>query len=734
MRMTILSVSRQCSRFAVGVAAAVALVCGSVAGTPVARAGGLLIADGGFGGRLEIREHIVNVTIRDGIAITEVEQVFFNTERRVVEALYTFPVPKGASVSNFSMWINGKEMIGEVAERERARKIYESYKETRRDPGLLEQVDYKRFEMRVFPIAAESEQRVSITYYQELDVDNDWASYVYPLQTSTRSGIDETTTGRFAITCDIESTIPLTQVTSPTHADDFVFVDHAESYWQASLEVPAGDLSRDVVINYKAVRPRTGLDLLVSRESSGREDGYFCLTMTAGQELEPLDTGQDYVFVLDVSGSMRADSKLELTREQVASFVDVLGPKDRFDVLTFSAEVNRLFGQLTEAGSDAVRAQTHAFLDSQEARGGTSLKPAVELAYGYQDPERPLLVVILSDGMTEQKERSALVRAIQSHPDNSRVFCIGVGNDVNKPLLEQVAQRAGGLAAFVSFGDDFDRQARAFRRKLTRPVVSDIAVNVSGVDVYDLEPNGSLPPLYHGTPVRVYGRYQNPGVADVILSGRINDTPFEKTLKIEFPAQADATPEIERMWAWHRVDRLLKEADAQGAVRPQSVIDEVVRLGEGYSIASEYTSFIVLENDAEYRRWSLDRKNAVRIKRDRAARDQVQSRLAAMRDKAQRAMASNRAQGSDGAALDDSVTRYGTKQPVPVRQSTGPANSASAPSPGRSADVDWDSGGGAIDPVSAIAIIILALLAVWRVSEKRVLSTNSPRHGSGRVE
>jgi Ca-activated chloride channel family protein len=106
-------------------------------------------------------------------------QVFRNTENRQVEALYSFPVPKGASVANFSMWIQGKEMVGEVLEKKRAREIYDSYKQARRDPGLLEQVDYKTFEMRIFPIAAGSEQKVQITYYQELDFDHDAATYVY---------------------------------------------------------------------------------------------------------------------------------------------------------------------------------------------------------------------------------------------------------------------------------------------------------------------------------------------------------------------------------------------------------------------------------------------------------------------------------------------------------------------------------------------------------------------------
>ena len=135
---------------------------------PTAHSAGMLIADVGFGGVLEIKEHSADVNINNGIAVTHVTQVFENKENRVVEALYTFPIPKGASVSNFSMWINGKEMVGEVVEKERAREIYNSYKRRGRDPGLLEQVDYKRFEMRIFPIPALAEQKVQITYYQEL--------------------------------------------------------------------------------------------------------------------------------------------------------------------------------------------------------------------------------------------------------------------------------------------------------------------------------------------------------------------------------------------------------------------------------------------------------------------------------------------------------------------------------------------------------------------------------------
>src|SRR5437016_6050241 len=240
-------------------------------------AAGLLIADGGLGGVLEVKEHEVQVTINNGIAVTRVTQVFHNTEKRQVEALYTFPVPKGASVANFSMWINGKEMVGEILEKQRAREIYNSYKQVRRDPGLLEQNDYRTFDMRVFPIGPEADQKVQITYYQELDYEHDIATYVYPLPTVTRKGVDTRTTGKFAIGLEVKSAVPIVELESPSHGAAFAVAKHSDTVWQANLESTGGSLGRDVIIAYRVARPKTGIDLITSRQEG--EDGFFCLTL-----------------------------------------------------------------------------------------------------------------------------------------------------------------------------------------------------------------------------------------------------------------------------------------------------------------------------------------------------------------------------------------------------------------------------------------------------------------------
>jgi Ca-activated chloride channel family protein len=658
------------------------------------RAAGLLISDGGFGGLLEIKEHDVHVTINNGVAVTKVTQIFKNTERRHVEALYTFPVPKGASVANFSMWINGKEMVGEVLEKKRAREIYESYKRTKRDPGLLEQADYRTFEMRIFPIGPEAEQKVEVTYYQELDFDHDWATYVYPLATATRRDVDSRTTGKFAISFEVKSAVPITELESPSHRDAFVMAKHADDYWQASLETKAGSLARDVVLAFHTARPRTGIDLITSKANG--EDGYFMLTLTAGEDLARKDEGMDYVFVLDVSGSMGDDGKLLLSKDSVGAFINELDKADRFEVLTFNVQPNVLFSQLQAVTPESIQ-QAAAFLSTQQARGGTVLNPAINTAYKYASPDRTLNVVILSDGMTEQQERRTLLELIQQRPRNTRVFCIGVGNDVNRPLLEQLAQDSGGLAAFVSQGDNFARQAKAFRRKLMRPAATNLQLEYGGIEVYDVEPK-TLPNLYHGSPVRVYGRYRGGGTGAVSLRGSVSGVELKMKADMAFPKQDLNNPEIERMWASHRIDQLLKQADRTGS--REQVVPEVVRLGEGFSVVTEYTSFLVLENDAEYQRWKIDRRNALRSERDRKAQEQLRAQLDTMRNKAVNDLGPQAA----------TPTQVVSSQTAPQVQSTTPSQRPiSVPAQQRtSQSADWGIGTGPIGPLMLIVIGWLA--------------------------
>lgn len=689
------TVFRRWSAMTCGLVAAVGLLIGS----GQASAAGLLVADGGFGGELDIEQQDVRVTINNSIAVTQIDQTFVNKENRQVEALYTFPVPREASVSNFSMWIGGKEMIGEVVEKQRAREIYESYKRQRRDPGLLEQVDFKQFEMRIFPIPAGAKQRIRIEYYQQLSVDHDWATYVYPLATNVGGKpIDSQVKGRFSLTLDVKSEVPIQELRSESHADDFVVVTHQPDYAQAAMELIEGDLSRDIVMALQTKRPRTGLDVVTSRPAG--EDGYFMMTLTPGDDFSSTIQPMDYVFLLDISGSMARDDKLAISNKSVAAFIDSLGPDDRFDCLAFNLAPSPLFRSMQPADASHID-EAKSFFSAQRARGGTVLQPALSAAYAYRDDDRPLNVILLSDGMTDVGEQSDLLSLIQARPDGVRVFCIGVGNEVNRPLLTQMADRAGGLAAFVSTEGSFKRQAHLMRQKLIRPAIEDVSVQFDGSTIKDVEPQ-ELGDLFYGTPLRVFGRYASGGVINATLSGKVQGGPWKQTVEVNLSKVDQGNSEIERMWAHKRVSRLLSwERNGQGAYR-----DEIVRLSEGYSIVSPYASMLVLENDGEYRRWKIEQRNANRVTRDRKSRQVVQEKLAQLRR--------GNAEGFevDRAKKLVSTTSSTADQPASAERApatSSPASNSPTSQPSRGVDLDFATthgggggGGGAIEPLTAL--------------------------------
>ena len=372
--------------------------------------------------------------------------------------------------------------------------------------------------------------------------------------------------------------------------------------------------------------------------------------------------------------------------------------------MTFNVKPSLAFSQLQPATA-ANKQRALEYLSRQEARGGTVLQPAMTTAYKYASADRPLNVVILSDGLTEQQERQILLQQIQARPGNTRVFCIGVGNDVNRPLLEQLAEDSGGLSAFMSSSDNFARQARAFRQKLMRPFATGLEIKFAGVDVTDLEP-AAVPNLYFGAPVRIYGRYRGGGMAQVTLRGSVNGVEVKQAAQLEFPKTDAANPEINRLWAWHRINPLLKDADRKGD--RSAVVPEIVRLGEDFSIVTEYTSFLVLENDAEYQRWKIARKNLESIGRDRQVHAKRREQLDSIRNKALADLGPQAVAPAAGKApvqMASAAQALNRPAPAPAAQTQSPPQSERRQS--------WDiplpgTGSSPVGPLGVLAALWLA--------------------------
>lgn len=584
--------------------------------------GSLVPTDGGA--PLEIESQEVRVRINNGLAVTTVGQVFKNNRAVPLEAVYSFPVPNEASVSNFSMWINGKEVIGEVLEKKQARQIYQSITARREDPGLLEQVAYNLFEMRVFPVPANGTQRVQIAYYQPVEIDSGSGTYVYPLEAKTR--LNSRVTGSFKVDVEILSEIPLKRVHSPSHRDALAVAESASGLWRASVETPRGALDRDFVLVYDLSREKTGLGLVPYK--GGKEDGYFMMLLTAGEELDRVGVPTNYTFVLDVSGSMGDQNKLQHAVRLVEEILKGLGEGDRFNIVTFNIAAESFRKEPVAADAEARRAAVE-FLRARAPRGGTDLVPALDAAAGQLMADRPNVLILLSDGnATQSDDHSRFQRLLERNGPKTRIFSIGVGNDVNRPLMNALAQATGGYCDVVSTQDEVERKAALLKTKILHQVAEGLALKIDGVEVYDVVP-ATLPNLFRGAQLAVYGRVRGSGEGRIEVRGTIGGKERVLVEEFDFPREERDNPEVRRMWAWRRADALMQENRARG--EDPSRVKEIVALGTKYSIVTPHTSFLVLENDEQYRRFGIEQRNARQIQEDRAAQERRASRTVASR-------------------------------------------------------------------------------------------------------
>ena len=161
------------------------------------------------------------------------------------------------------------------------------------------------------------------------------------------------------------------------------------------------------------------------------------------------------------------------------------------------------------------------------------------------------------------------------------------------------------------------------------------------------------------------------------------------------------------MWAWHRIDALLKASERSGT--REQAIPEVVRLGEEFSIVTEYTSFLVLENDAELQRWKIERRNDSRLARDRQSQSAREATLTALRQKA----VSDLGPQPVSAAAKPQASPAPVIAPLPASApiAQAPPSPVSAPTHSQSRDLSLGGGGGGSGPVGPLFVALSAWFA-----------------------
>jgi Ca-activated chloride channel family protein len=660
-------------------AAAWVVVCARV---PEARAAGVLRPANAGDAPIEILDHAVRVVTNNGFSRVEVRQTFHNPNPTATDAVYEFPVPPDAALSEMTIELDDRTLRGEVVDEARAQSIYEEETNQGNQAGLAEQNGYQNFVFSVGQIPPHSDATMSFVYYETASVDANVGRFLYPLEyggTDDGRGFwtgETTSTGNFSFDLELKSAAPITDVRIPGVAG----VDVRElgpNHFQLHFDAAPGTLTEDVVAYYRLEERPCGIELVPYR-AAGAASGTFMLLVTPGIELAPLEgEGTDFTFVLDYSGSM--ETKIATLREAIARVLAELGPRDRFRLVVFSDAAHELTPGFLATTPENVALGT-SVVNEWAINGGTNLYAGLTLGLTEADPERVASIFLVTDAVTNTGVIAPLEFDALMRESDQRVFGFLMGNSANWPLMEILTEASGGFYAPVSNRDDVLGQVLLAKNKLTHESLHDARLVLDGVDVSDTT-DFDVGKVYRGQQLVVFGRYANGGSARLGVNARVRNQARSYAATVTFPEIAEESAEIERLWALEMIHAIERHA-MLGMLDATEAAERVRRLGIEYQLVTDQTSMIVLD-DAGFEEHGVARRN-----RDRTAIE-------------------------DGAG-----TGTGTGAGTGTGTGTGTPGSSNGTSGGGDGGYGGSSGGGALDPMS-VAILAMALAALGGARARR---------------
>jgi Ca-activated chloride channel homolog len=541
---------------------------------------------------LEVNYVKVNTHINDQVAVTAVDEEFHNPNAARLEGTFVFPIPKGAHINKFTMEIDGKQVEAELLAADKARGLYEDIVRKMKDPALLEYAGRDLFKVRIFPIEPNSNKRITLSYTELLKLDNGLIGYTLPLNTEKFSAKP---IRNVSVKVDLETKRPLKSIYSPSHS---VEVKRRGST-QATAGYEATDVQPDAdfALYFAPEQNEIGVNLLTHRRSD--EDGYFLLLASPGADVKEKQVMmKDIAFVLDTSGSM-AGKKLEQAKKALQFCVENLNDGDRFEIMRFSTEVEPLFDKLVNA-TEANRSRANDFIRDLKPMGATAIDDALRKALALRpgQDDRPFVVIFLTDGRPTvgvTDEDQIVTNVKHENEGRTRVFCFGIGTDVNTHLLDRITEDTRAVSQYVLPEEDLEVKVSNFFSKIKEPVLANPTLQFTGgIRATKLYPS-PLPDLFRGEQLVLVGRYSGKGDAAVLVEGKVNGAAKKFTYEVNFPEDAASNEFIPRLWATRRVGYLLDEIRLHG--ENSELRDEVSELARKYSIVTPYTAYLILEDE-----------------------------------------------------------------------------------------------------------------------------------------
>ncbi|MBI4179802.1 VWA domain-containing protein [bacterium] len=533
---------------------------------------------------LDLKQQEVWIGIENAVARVKSEEVFHNPTGSRIEGTYLFPVPAESGIKDFTMEINGREVKGELLDRDEARGIYEKIVRSLRDPALLEYAGHGLVRASIFPIEPHADVKVTLSYVAPVDKTGGMDRFVFPLSACDAGSKP---VGKVSLKTELKSNAAVRTVYVPEYD---VKVDRpSDQTAKISLDLENARVTRDFSVYFSADEGKDiRADLLVHRADA--EYGMLALSIPESRRVEP----KDVAIVLDVSGSMSGD-KLASAKNAIRFILEHLNPSDRFTLIPFSGMARPVWEGLKKADASAVT-EAKNFLDETEAEGGTNLHEGLQIAREAlsNKSNRPGFVLLVTDGKPTvgPKDQPAFESLTDGGPF---VFTVGIGVDVNAVLLDVLTRRTRAQGILLEEKEDIEVKISDLYRSFSAPLLHEVTLEWKGVEMEDIYPR--VPKvLFSGSRALLFGRLKRgTGPVSVVVRGLEGDEEVRSYIRIPEKALENRRDNdfIPTLWARKKVAHLIEQIRHEG--EDSKLVEEIKTLGTRHGIVTPYTSFLVKE-------------------------------------------------------------------------------------------------------------------------------------------
>lgn len=569
-------------------------------------------------GAVRLDSHAVRVKIAGSVARTEVEEVFTNQTDDVLEGIFRFPLPPDAKIERLALEVDGKLEEGAFVDRERASAIWRgaivnAAPQLRheikdeivwvpgpwRDPALLEWQRGGRFELRIFPIPKRGSRRVVLAYSQLVKQSASVRRYSYPL------GLDpsgNSTPLDFSVDVQVRGQDPSFRLRTPGWDVAHSREGGAERlHFEARNFVPNGDFSVDYALEDRA----SEVSAWAYRDAtaSGEAGAPYLAVALRPRLPRAVDRGpgRAVALVVDASRSVFGENYRRATALATRIARD-LDASDRVTVLACDSTCRELPGELRAPGTQAAR-DVRRFLEHETPEGASDISLAVTRGFAaLRDAARTPEVVYIGDGTATAgpTRPSTIERAVRATlPAMGRVTSVGIGPESDADSLLALARGGAGVALPYVPGQPLGDAALAAISALNGAALSDVRLELPP-GLSQVAP-ARLDTISSGSEVLISGRLDAMQLkGDAVLRGNVNGRPFEQRYPLDVAvSDSSGNAFVPRLFAAARIGDLERDGS-------DSAKREAVALSIEHSVASRYTSLLVLESEAMYKAFGLD--------------------------------------------------------------------------------------------------------------------------------